>query len=159
MTDLVTVGDPEAMRATARALLAQADGIALAPETAVAGLDALVLEGPAADRLLSASEEVRRQAQQAAADIEDVAAALQADAARVEQMNEELRLAAVQAAAQAAAAAAASAAAAAADAAKALTPQPAPGDPAAPAAPAPAPEAADPSAARAATPTPAQPPA
>jgi hypothetical protein len=102
MTDLVPAGDPEAMRATARALLAQADGIALAPEGAVAGLDALVLEGPAAMRLRMASGEVRRQAQQAAAGLEAVAAALQADAARVEQMNEERRLAAAQAAATAA---------------------------------------------------------
>jgi hypothetical protein len=102
MTDLVPAGDPEAMRATARALLAQADGIGLAPEGAVAGLDALVLEGPAAMRLRMASGEVRRQAQQAAAGLEAVAAALQADAARVEQMNEERRLAAAQAAATAA---------------------------------------------------------
>jgi len=102
MTDPIPAGDPEAMRATARALLAQADGIGLAPEGAVAGLEALVLEGPAAMRLRMASGEVRRQAQQAAAELEAVAAALQADAARVEQMNEELRLAAVQAAATAA---------------------------------------------------------
>jgi hypothetical protein len=102
MTDLVPAGDPEAMRATARALLAQADGIGLAPEGAVAGLDALVLEGPAAMRLRMAAGEVRRQAQQAAAGLEAVAAALQADAARVEQMNEERRLAAAQAAATAA---------------------------------------------------------
>jgi hypothetical protein len=94
MTDLLPAGDPEAMRATARALLAQADGIGLAPEGAVAGLEALVLEGPAAMRLGMASGEVRRQAQQAAAGLEAVAAALQADAARVEQVNEELRLAA-----------------------------------------------------------------
>jgi len=103
MTDLVPAGDPEAMRATARALLAQADGIGLAPEAAVAGLDALVLEGPAALRLRMAAGEVRRQAQQAAAGLEAVAAALQADAARVEQLNEERRLAAAQAAQQAAA--------------------------------------------------------
>ena len=103
MTDVVPAGDPEAMRATARALLVQADGIGLAPEGAVAGLDALVLEGPAAMRLRMASGEVRRQAQQAAAGLEAVAAALQADAARVEQLNEELRLAAAQAAQQAAA--------------------------------------------------------
>jgi methyl-accepting chemotaxis protein len=102
MTDLLPAGDPEAMRATARALLAQADGIGLAPEGAVAGLEALVLEGPAAMRLRMASGEVRRQAQQAAAGLEAVAAALQADAARVEQMNEELRLAAARAAATAA---------------------------------------------------------
>jgi hypothetical protein len=102
MTDLVPAGDPEAMRATARALLAQADGIGLAPEGAVAGLDALVLEGPAAMRLRMASGEVRRQAQQAAAGLEAVAAALQADAARVEQLNEERRPAAAQAAATAA---------------------------------------------------------
>jgi hypothetical protein len=101
MTDLVPAGDPEAMRATARALLAQADGIGLAPEGAVAGLEALVLEGPAAMRLRMASGEVRRQAQQAAAALEAVAAALQADATRVEQMNEELRLAAARAAQQA----------------------------------------------------------
>jgi methyl-accepting chemotaxis protein len=106
MTDLVPAGDPEAMRATARALLAQADGIGLAPEGAVAGLEALVLEGPAAMRLRMASGEVRRQAQQAAAGLEAVAAALQADAARVEQMNEELRLAAQQAAQHVAATAA-----------------------------------------------------
>jgi methyl-accepting chemotaxis protein len=103
MSDLLPAGDPEAMRATARALLAQADGIGLAPEGAVAGLEALVLEGPAAMRLRTASDEVRRQAQQAAAELEAVAAALQADATRVEQMNEELRLAAAQAAQQAAA--------------------------------------------------------
>jgi peptidoglycan DL-endopeptidase CwlO len=103
MTDLVPAGDPEAMRATARALLAQADGIGLAPEGAVAGLEALVLEGPAAMRLRMASGEVRRQAQQAAAALEAVAAALQADATRVEQMNEELRLAAARAAQEAAA--------------------------------------------------------
>ena len=97
MTDLVPAGDPEAMRATAGALLAQADGIGLAPEGAVAGLEALVLEGPVAMRLRMASGEVRRQAQQASAELEAVAAALQADAARVEQMNEERRLAAAQA--------------------------------------------------------------
>jgi len=135
MTDFVPVGDPEAMRATARALLAQADGIALAPEAAVAGLDALVLEGPAADRLLNAAGEVRGQAQTAAADLEAVAGALQADAVRVEEMNEALRLAAVQAAAQAAAA---QAAAAAAGAANALHP---PAAPVAPEVPAPEPPA------------------
>jgi hypothetical protein len=92
MTDFVPAGDPEAMRMAARALVGQADGVRLAPEGAVAGLEALVLEGPAAARLRMAAGEVRQQAQQAAADLEAVAAALQAEAARVEQMNEERRL-------------------------------------------------------------------
>ena len=74
MTDLVAAGDPEAMRAAARALVAQADAVRLAPEGAAAGFEALVLEGPAAGRLHVAAGEVRRQAQQAAAELEAAAA-------------------------------------------------------------------------------------
>jgi hypothetical protein len=106
MSAFVPAGDPEAMRATARALVAQAEGIRLAPEAPVAAFEALVLEGPAAGRLQLAAGEVRNGAQQAAAGLEAVAARLQADAALVEQMNEEPRIAAAQAAAAAAAAAA-----------------------------------------------------
>lgn len=143
MTEFVPAGDPEAMRATARALVAQADSIRLAPEGAVAGFEALVLEGPAAGRLQLAAGEVRNGAQQAAAGLEAVAAELVADATAVEQMNEERRAGAVQAAAVAAtAAAAATAAEQAAQHAAAQVPRPDivrtdPAAPAAPAAPAP----------------------
>lgn len=98
MTPVQPAGDPEAMRATARALIARADGVRLAPESAVAGFEALVLEGPAAARLQMAAREVRDGVQQAAAGLEAVAADLYADAVIVEQRNEERRLAAVAAA-------------------------------------------------------------
>ncbi len=142
MTEFVSAGDPEAMRATARALVAQADSIRLAPEGSVAGFGALVLEGPAAGRLQLAAGEVRNGARQAAAGLEAIAAELVADATTVEQCNEERRAAAAQAAAAAQTAAATTAAEEAAKREAAQVPRPniVRGEPAAPAAaPAPAP--------------------
>jgi hypothetical protein len=151
MSTFVLAGDPEAMRATARALVAQADGIRLAPEGPIAGFEALVLEGPAAGRLRVAAGEVRQHAERAASDLETVAAALYADAATVEQMNEDRRQAAAQAAADAQKAAAAADAQKAAEAAKAAAAAqtPAPGAPS----PLPAPAAPE-----AGAPAPTQPP-
>ncbi len=103
MRELALAGDPEAMRETARTLVAQADAVRLVPEGPGARLEALVLEGPAAERLWAAADEVRRQARQAAAELEAIAAALQADAGRVEQMNDTLRAEAERRAAQEAA--------------------------------------------------------
>lgn len=129
-----SAGDPEAMRAAARALRMHAQTIRGVQDGPSAALDGVMLEGPSAGRLRGASGDARDQVLRAVGELEAVAGRLGADADRVQALNDERRRAAEAAAAQAGDAAAeppASDAAAAAPAAgapppAAATPTPAP---------------------------------
>jgi hypothetical protein len=92
------VGDPDAMRDLARALMGRADLIAdagIAPSSSLAGA---TFEGPAAVRLRGALDEARAEALEAASRLRDVATTLVTDAGEVERRNNELELEAERAA-------------------------------------------------------------
>lgn len=100
MTAAPTVGDPEAMRALAQLLTARAEVIATSV-TAVSKVDTITFEGPAAKRLRTAVADSRRQVISCAGELRSIAAALVADAAKVELQNTQLQIAAAREAAEA----------------------------------------------------------
>lgn len=94
MTDPLSVGDPEAMRAIARTIQGIAENLRAAQAPAFATLESTTFTGRAAGRVRGAAGDAKAQADRAAADLEAIAAQLGADAGLVEAQNEALERAA-----------------------------------------------------------------
>jgi hypothetical protein len=87
MTEPEVFGDPEGMRALARAITSRADLVNGTPGGFDAALGAATFEGPAALRLRGAGEAARGGVAGVVAELHGLASALIGDADTVEQMN------------------------------------------------------------------------
>jgi type IV secretory pathway TrbL component len=89
MIEAQVFGDPEGMRALAKAIVNRADVIASTPLGAEAALDGASFEGRAAERLRGTTKSARSQLASVVGDLHEVASALFSDAAVVERQNAE----------------------------------------------------------------------
>ncbi len=91
----LSVGDPDAMRALASALISRADALAATTGRISGDVRSAVFEGPAATRVRGIVEDSRSQAMGAVDLLRQTASSLSTDAIEVERQNDALRAAAV----------------------------------------------------------------